>query len=185
MPRIAKQSKSEIADVLSTVFETHGYAGASLAMLAEVSGLSKASLYHHFPRGKEDMAAHILGRAGARLQKHVLAPLQQSGTPCGRLQSSFQGVALYYDHEVPVCLMNSLMLGEGFELFGRQVVEAMSIWRKALESVHSEMASGADSKVWATSVIERIQGALILCKLEQSRLPLEACLSSLGHQLPA
>ena len=185
MPRIAKQSKNEIADVLAAVFEKHGYAGASLAMLAEVSGLSKASLYHHFPRGKEDMAAHILGRAGSRLQKHVLAPLQQNGPPRGRLLKSFEGVAQYYGGDIPVCLMNSLMLGEGFELYGQQVAEVVGIWRKALEVAHSEMTGGQDSEVWATSVIERIQGALILCKLQQSRLPFETCLSSLERQIPA
>ena len=68
MPRKAKLNKSALAERLSAVFCENGYEGASLSGLAEACELSKASLYHHFPNGKVDMANAVLARAGARLQ---------------------------------------------------------------------------------------------------------------------
>lgn len=180
MPRVAKLSKSEIADVLTRVFVEYGYAGASLAMLSSVSGLSKASLYHHFPRGKEDMAAFVLGRSGMRFQKHILAPLQSTVVPSERLAQSFAGVEIYYNGDAPTCLMNSLMLGDGFPLFGEQVRKTVDVWRQGLSAGYKALnRAEMEADVWAAGVVGGIQGALILCRLQQSREPLELCMQGI------
>lgn len=53
-------SKEEVIAQLTKVFRQYGYEGATLARLSEATGLGKASLYHHFPKGKEEMAAVVL-----------------------------------------------------------------------------------------------------------------------------
>ncbi|MDP6012869.1 MAG: TetR/AcrR family transcriptional regulator [Alphaproteobacteria bacterium] len=58
------ERKERLVAALSDMFCTHGYGGASVAVLVRAAGLSKASLYHHFPGGKE-----------ARLEVGMLAPL--------------------------------------------------------------------------------------------------------------
>ncbi len=184
MPRIAKMSKSEIAQALTVVFESRGYDGASLALLSKASGLSKASLYHHFGRGKEDMAAYVLGLAGIKLQKHILGPLNSEKTGRERILASFEGAGLYYSGDTPVCLMNSLMLGEGQHLFGAQVAKAVSVWKEGLSSAYAETSGNEKAGVWAASVIERIQGALIMCRIAQSRAPLESCLTEISSAIP-
>jgi AcrR family transcriptional regulator len=47
------ERKERLVAALSDTFRTHGYGGASVAVLLRAAGLSKASLYHHFPGGKE------------------------------------------------------------------------------------------------------------------------------------
>jgi len=180
MPRIAKLSKTAIAERLISVFEGYGYEGASLKMLSDAAGLSKASLYHHFPNGKEDMAAHVLGQAGVRLQGLVLAPLADSGTAAERLIASLEGTAAYYGGSVPVCLMNSLLIGGGTRLFGEQVKVAVDIWRQGLKEAYREVGVDAtEAGAWATYAVERIQGALVLCRVQANRVPLESCLAEL------
>ncbi|MFT7651655.1 MAG: TetR/AcrR family transcriptional repressor of lmrAB and yxaGH operons, partial [Candidatus Azotimanducaceae bacterium] len=44
--------KTQLTEDLRQVFITRGYDGATLAHLSASTGLSKASLYHHFPGGK-------------------------------------------------------------------------------------------------------------------------------------
>ena len=180
MPRIAKLSKGAIAERLTSVFEEYGYEGASLKMLSDAVGLSKASLYHHFPKGKEDMAAHVLGQAGARLQALVLAPLSNSATAAERLIASLEGTAAYYGGPVPVCLMNSLLIGGGTHLFGKQIKVAVDIWRQGFtEAYRAVGVDAAEASAWATYAVERIQGALVLCRVQASRTPLESCLAEL------
>lgn len=41
---------------LFQLFRESGYDGVSLAQIAVATGLGKASLYHHFPGGKVEMA---------------------------------------------------------------------------------------------------------------------------------
>jgi AcrR family transcriptional regulator len=180
MARTAKLSKSAIIERLAGVFESSGYAGASLKMLADAASLSKASLYHYFPGGKAEMAAHVLAQAGGRLQNLVLGPLKDDAPASERLFESLEGTARYYSGSVPVCLMNSLLLGGGTALFGDQVKSAVTIWQTGLASAYRE--AGADSReasAWAAYAVERIQGALILCRVTCSRRPFETCLAEL------
>lgn len=182
MARPARLTKAEMVEKLEAVFKENGYEGASLKLLSDVTGLSKASLYHHFPKGKEEMAAHVLAHSGAHLQKLVLAPLSEKSA--AGLQASFGGVARYYGGAVPICLMNSLLLGEGRALFGNQIGQAVAAWRKGIaDCLLAEGANKPDAEAWAMDAIQRIQGALVLCRVTLSRDPLEASLSALKQDL--
>ena len=55
-------TREEAIAQLSKVFRQYGYEGATLARLSAATGLRKASLYHHFPKGKEKMAAAVLNQ---------------------------------------------------------------------------------------------------------------------------
>jgi TetR/AcrR family transcriptional repressor of nem operon len=54
MPRERRFSEPEVLDRLTDAFSTHGYAGTSLALLEEATGLGKQSLYNTFG-GKQAM----------------------------------------------------------------------------------------------------------------------------------
>ncbi|NVJ98767.1 MAG: TetR/AcrR family transcriptional regulator [Alphaproteobacteria bacterium] len=186
MTRPAKYTKSQLAKRLETVFKENGYEGASMKMLSEATGLSKASLYHHFPKGKDEMAAYVLAQSGARLQTLVLSPLAQEAPKSGvqKLLASFQGTANYYDGAPPFCLMNSLLLGSGLDLFSSRIGAAVEMWRKGLSSCLVEAgASRQDANDWADDVLGRIQGALVLCRVSGQRLPLETCLRGLEEDV--
>ena len=51
--------RGDVLPALTEVFRTHGYEGASLALISRHTGLGKGSLYHFFPGGKEEMAAEV------------------------------------------------------------------------------------------------------------------------------
>jgi AcrR family transcriptional regulator len=63
MNRGEKGSKrrEEIVETATVLFAERGYAGASMADLAEAVGLRKASLFHHFP-SKDQLYAAVLER---------------------------------------------------------------------------------------------------------------------------
>ncbi len=82
-----------------------GYDGATLVHLAEAAGLSKASLYHHFPGGKPEMAATLVRFAIADLEQKAFACLQESGDPDDRLLAFINGFAEYVDHGRASCLL--------------------------------------------------------------------------------
>ena len=186
MARPATYSKSELVAKLADVFRRSGYGGASMADLSAATGLSKASLYHHFSGGKAEMAAMVMAEEGKRLQKLVLAPLMKKESPVGALQNSLDGVALFYGGDVPQCLMNSILLGSGEAIFRKEISTALSVWIRAMADVYAAAGSADDeAQAWASYALERIQGALIICRVVANRSPLEQCLAELHGDVTA
>jgi len=58
--RPQKVIDSDILKGLTKVFRSKGYEGANLSELAQATNLKKASLYHRFPGGKQEMAVTVL-----------------------------------------------------------------------------------------------------------------------------
>ena len=180
MARPATFSKTQLLAKLTAVFRRSGYDGASMADLSKATGLSKASLYHHFPGGKADMAAKVMAEEGKRLQKLVLAPLGKLDDPVSALDNSLQGVAVFYGGNVPQCLMNSILLGTGEAIFRAEISTAVTVWMKLLAGAYEAAgASSGEATAWAAYALERIQGALIICRVVANRAALEECLAEL------
>lgn len=93
---------------LAGVFRDYGFEGASLTRLADAAGLQKASLYHRFPGGKEQMASEVLTAAYAWLQEKIIAPLRSSAPPMDRLKTVSAELRRFYDCGRKACLLNML-----------------------------------------------------------------------------
>ncbi|UTW55083.1 TetR/AcrR family transcriptional regulator [Kordiimonas sp. SCSIO 12610] len=178
MPRTAQLSKTERAQRLIPIFQHYGYDGATLNKLASATELSKASLYHHYPKGKEDMARHALAYMGSLLQKHVLAPLS-GPDPEQAIQNSLSGVLNYYNGDTPICLMNSLMLGNGKTLFGKAIRETVKVWAKLLsQNIAKTGIPVIEAQEISSQTIEAIQGSLILCRIHETDTHLHDCIQN-------
>ncbi len=186
MPRLPRMSKAKLSDKLTEVFLNYGYDGTSLAVLSDATGLSKASLYHHFPGGKEDMASYAMARLGARLQSTVIQPLSARGEPRARLTASINATRAYYTGDRPACIMNILGLGTGHTLFGAQLRDGVKAWTASLAKllVDGGVARKTAERM-AEATIGRIQGALVLCRVHASRSPLDDALDAIESELAA
>ena len=48
-------TKSLIIDIATSLFQQKGYLGVGLNEILKACNISKGSLYHHFPNGKEEL----------------------------------------------------------------------------------------------------------------------------------
>jgi TetR/AcrR family transcriptional repressor of lmrAB and yxaGH operons len=76
MPQVRKIEDDVLTERLGRTFKDVGYEGASLAMIADVTGLKKSSLYHRFPDGKEQMANEVLASVVATLEAELFPTLE-------------------------------------------------------------------------------------------------------------
>lgn len=174
-------SAYEVISRITPVFRDYGYDGASLTALSAAAGLSRASLYHHFPGGKEDMARAVLARSGAALMRLIIAPLSHPLSPTERTKAMFDGVKNYYQGDPPTCLMNSLTLGQGCALFSSDVAAAVAAWQKALSAMFRDGGLNNDvASAQAIEVIERIQGGLILARVTGNKAAFHASIDDLS-----
>jgi TetR/AcrR family transcriptional repressor of nem operon len=94
MPRERSFSEPDVLDRLTDVFSTHGYAGTSLALLEEATGLGKQSLYNTFG-GKQAMYLQAITCA---VQRGARVAAAMRAAPDGRA-----ALASFFDAMVEDC----------------------------------------------------------------------------------
>lgn len=179
-------SREEVLDRLMQVFRDYGYDGASLSRIADATGLGRSSLYHYFPKGKDDMAAAVLAHAGEFVRDNVLAPLNADGTPRERLVKLAQGLDALYASGRSACLTNVLTMGDAAGKFTPPLRERLRRLIGALAKVAQE--GGVDegaARQQAEDVVIALHGALVVGRVLNSTAPFRRMLAELPDRLLA
>ncbi|MGK7950653.1 MAG: TetR/AcrR family transcriptional regulator [Xenococcaceae cyanobacterium] len=151
---------------LIPVFRKYGYEGTTLSMLSQASGLSKASLYHHFPKGKEEMAGAVFDYVGSCFRDKVLKPLWEQGEPVERIQAMCHSLQEFYDNGRNTCFLAIMSFGEADNLFHDSVKQRLQIWIDTLARVLIEAGIEPNkAKDRSIEAIMQIQGALVLVRI--------------------
>jgi AcrR family transcriptional regulator len=180
------QPKSQVVASLLRAFRRNGYEGASLSRLSEETGLRRASLYHQFPGGKEEMARAVLVSATQTFQEMVLGALKESGTPEQRVKAMAEALRDFYDGGKETCLLATMSIGEGRDLLAPQVQQGLQGWIDALASVLEEAGQPQQSaRERAQDAVARIQGALILARGLNDTTVFERTVAHLPRELLA
>ncbi len=101
-----RDTRSSIVASFSAQLAAVGYLGASLDVVAREVGIRKASLYHHFPGGKEalfrEAALHQISRQAERVREALdeSAPLPDVLEAVGRLNVEVEPGMAALDKEV-------------------------------------------------------------------------------------
>ena len=156
--------KADVIPLVAEVFRELGYEGASLSAITARTGLSKGSLYHFFPGGKEEMAAEILAHVDAWFVREVFEPLEH-GEPRAAIAHMWKSVDGYFQSGRRVCLIGAFALDETRDRFAGAIRGYFKRWVTALESAH--VRSGLEArlaKAVAEDAVIGIQGALTLAR---------------------
>jgi len=185
MPRPTSIADDDLLLRLTREFRRVGYEGATLATLSKATGLKKASLYHRFPGGKEQMAREVLSAADEWLEAHMLEPLRSDRPAAERIEAMIQELDRFYEGGRQACLLNVLAapVGESGP-FGDLVRDALEKWIAALAATLEDM--GLDSTTaqhQARRAIALVEGSLVVARGLGTTEPFEECLSSLRREL--
>lgn len=160
-----KRSKQEMIVQLVQVFRQYGYEGASLTRISQATGLTRASLYHHFPNGKEEMAAAVLSHLNCWLEENIITPLRGDSRLIERLHAMSKKVDDLYHYGQQSCLLAVLSLGEAHDLFHAQISNALKLWIDTLAQVLVESGISPElAQTRAEDAIVQIQGSLVLAR---------------------
>jgi TetR/AcrR family transcriptional regulator, lmrAB and yxaGH operons repressor len=158
-------SRVEVISQLMSVFQEYGYEGASITRFSTATGLKRASLYHYFPNGKEEMAEAVLDYIIQNMQQHLLAPLRSDLAPSDRIQGMNKNVDAFYQQGQQDCLLALLSIGEAHQLFQTRVQQALNLWIDSLAIVLVDGGiSATTAHQRAEEAIALIQGSLVLTR---------------------
>ena len=76
---ITQSTNDSLLDGAMEQFARHGFAKTSMADIAKASGISRTSLYNHFPT-KEDVFKALSGRINERVYGEVVAAMRAAGS---------------------------------------------------------------------------------------------------------
>lgn len=164
--------KSDLTERLKEVFILRGYDGATLVHLAQGAGLSKASLYHHYPGGKPEMAAALVRHAITDLHSRAFQPIAELD-PHKALIAFTNGFAEYVRGGASDCILSifgrHLTAHEEIGPLQAEIAAQFIDWQARLAHIYK--AAGFKSKPAdraASQLLSQLYGALLQAKMHNS-----------------
>ena len=185
MARRVTINDEELISRLTAVFREVGYDGASLSALSEATGLKKASLYHRFPDGKEQMAKEVLVSAEKWLSENILNPLEEQSPPEERIRAMARKLDEFYAGGRQACLLNMLSSSRIHQgPFTKFIKNMFTVWIKALTKVLEESGLEREAaRLRSARAIALLQGSLVLARGMGSTKPFRDFLAGLPDEL--
>ena len=156
--------KADVIPLLAEVFREFGYEGASLSSITEMTGLTKGSLYHFFPGGKEEMAAEILKHVDAWFVANVFVPLERE-EPRAAVAMMWKSIDEYFHSGRRICLVGAFAIDDTRDRFAALIRSYFQRWVDALGGALSR--AGVDrttARSLAEEAVIGIQGALTVAR---------------------
>jgi TetR/AcrR family transcriptional repressor of lmrAB and yxaGH operons len=162
--------RGAIVRAAAALFRRNGYAATGINEIADVSGAPKGSLYHYFPRGKDQIGEAAVRFAGAG----VVATLEKLEQEHGSASSMIRAYCK---------LLAGWMAKSGFR-DGCPI--ATTLLESAPQSTDMATAGREAFAGWCAVIalaVSSIEGALILARVEASAQPIEEVARALGAAL--
>ena len=160
---VSRSTKSHVLATITEVFREHGYSATTLSKLTEATGLQKASLYHYFPKGKNEMALVVLDSILEQLQDKILNCLNEKVSPKKRLFRMLKAIGEFYKGGQLLCFITVFSIGDLDKNCRKNLKLAVEKWIKLLAKTLEE-AKLPKSENKAYAVLATLQGSLILAR---------------------
>lgn len=176
MTRAGQHTRQRMVRGAAELLRRRGYTGTGFREVIELTGAPRGSIYHHFPRGKAQLAREAVDYVGGLARKAIAGPLA-AGDPIGALRAF---VALWRaDFErsggragCPIAAVAVESHDEAPGLLD-SAARAFDNWRAAF--AHCLRRAGvprARSKRLAALVVAAVEGAIILSRADRDPAPL-------------
>ena len=168
MPR-PDRSRAALIDIAATLFRRQGYAATGLNQILDEAGVKAGSLYHHFPRGKQQLAAAVVDSAGSGIEQ-LLRRFLATDRPVADIVDRWidllvAGLAGDQRDGCPIEPIATESVNAS-PLVRAAAARAFTGWCAAIEDrLCTEGWSAAEAKTVALGVISLIEGALILSRI--------------------
>lgn len=189
-----ERTRRRIVESSAPVFNTKGYAGASMSDIVAATGLEKGGIYNHFD-GKEQLALEAFDYAAGIMRERFRGALESREG--GALERLFAVVdvlgALVESPPVPggCPVLNTAVESDdgGNPALKERAAEAMGGWlrlvgREVKQGIRSgELSSGADPRAVASVVVATLEGAVVLSRLLDDPAHMERAVGHLKEYL--
>ena len=168
MPR-PDRSRVALIDSAATLFRRQGYAATGLNQILDEAGVRPGSLYHHFPQGRQQLAAAVVDIEGTGIEQ-LLRRFLATGRPVADIVDRWvdllaAGLAGDQRDGCPIEPIATESVNAS-PLVREASARAFKGWCAAIEDrLRADGRPPAEAKQAALAVISLIEGALILSRI--------------------
>lgn len=177
MAKRSQSSRERFVTMAAKLFSRHGYAAVGLNRIIDKSGAPKGSLYHHFPEGKEQLAAEAVAWAAEQFAITLQDEIAEAPSAAVAIRRAAERVAGWLEKSAfrdgsPLTIV-AVETGP----FSPQLREACqrgyAQWGAILaQALRVEGRSDTRAEDRALLVLAALEGAMILCRAQHSAEPL-------------
>lgn len=156
--------KPDVIPLVTEVFRELGYEGASMSKITARTGLSKGSLYHFFPGGKDEMASEVLAHIDQWFTRQIFEPLEKNEARTA-IDQMWREVDTYFQSGQRICLIGAFALDETRDRFAAAIRQYFVRWIEALSAALVRTGvSQENADRLSEETIVGIQGGLVLSR---------------------
>jgi len=187
-PLKPRPTKDRLIRTAANLFRSRGYHGVGLSELLTEANAPKGSLYHHFPKGKEELSAAAITYSGTQMLAALKKLIDKSGNPIEGLYAFFD----YYIDQLeesgfkkgcPLATV-SLETASGVPMVQQACKKAFDDIQNLLQqNLQMHGASKKKAEQLATLTVASFEGSLLLSKARNETTPIKLMRDQLSEQL--
>lgn len=181
MPR-RSDAREKMVQTAAGLYSRRGVEGTSFNDVIRASRAPRGSIYHHFPRGKSQLAEEAIRWAGDYILDRTTTALQADDpiAAIGSLRREWAGVLRGSEFEAGCTIVAAALEGARQPTVRDAAAAVFASWEKVLSSALCRRGvAGARARAIATLIVASIEGAIILARAQRSLVPLESVVEEL------
>ncbi len=159
----------------AVLFRENGYSGTGFRDVIEHSGAPRGSIYHHFPAGKEQLAAETVSWAAGVIERRIARAAQQ-GDPLAAMRTlvdSWREVLEESNFRAGCPVAAVAAEADAGLTAAAAAAAAFTRWQELIaRTLLDAGVSRTDARRLATLVVSAIEGAILLCRASRDIRPL-------------
>jgi AcrR family transcriptional regulator len=157
------------------LFRENGYSGTGLRDVIEHSGAPRGSIYHHFPGGKEQLAADTVEWARAVIERRIARAVEHKDpvTALGVFVDIWREVLEESNFRAGCPIVAVAAEANAGTTATAAAAAAFARWQDLIG--HALLGAGVgrtDARRLATLVVAGIEGAILMCRARHDIRPL-------------
>ncbi len=187
-----EETKERILHQAAGLFNTRGYAGASISDIMQVTGLKKGGIYNHF-QSKDDLAVQAFDYAVDLIKQRYRGALKNKRHAVERLQgiiSVFRASIENPAVEGGCPLLNTAVESDdAHPILRKRAQTVMDSWRDMVCKViqkgiaRGEIRPDVNPDEVATVMITLLEGAVMMSRLYDDAIHLERAINHLNNYI--
>ncbi|GAB3053758.1 TetR/AcrR family transcriptional regulator [Virgibacillus ainsalahensis] len=170
-------TKSLIIENATALFQKKGYKGVGLNEILRKCNITKGSLYHHFPNGKEELLITCLQSMEEAITTDIAVTFKKYSTTLEATQAMIEKLVADFHREGTITGHTFNSMVSEMATVSEPVRRACSnLYTKIQGIILNKLLEEGYSKETANSIslmmVASIEGAIILCLTKQTSEPL-------------
>ncbi|WP_010676620.1 TetR/AcrR family transcriptional regulator [Bacillus timonensis] len=171
-------TKSLIIEVATKLFQEKGYIGVGLSEILKACNISKGSLYHHFPDGKEELLIACLDSLNEVITQDIEDIFNQFSTTNEAIEAMIDKLILNFETEGTITGYTFSSIVSEMASLSEPVRNACSLLYSKMQQIYSKklVADGFSTEVansLALTMVATVEGGMMLCLTQKSSHPLK------------